>query len=413
MSSVLDGMSDDDNGSGNDRLQQWIQGRTDEQMPPTLEDDVDKGSRGQPVNEGLNPWSIAKLTSTNRTAGPAPERPMQGPQKNHPKHLELGLSDKFDRSQPEAARPIRSREGPKPQPSRQDRLENPASQGRYLQEFPSHASRRAPALFPQPPKRHSQPRGSRVLQSPPTSSFCEHLYDDAGQGKRPGIGYKTGSGHLVQSQISFGMNTKRKHNRDQADLDFDQQSSEPSRLSRHTSGSESAHRLDPEEANFMMTGANGVDPRNTETVSQASPPHRPRPQKATRAARDSSEASAWEESNQGPAEPDMATGDPRAQLIKQQCLMTQNPQKKLKRLKTEQLPFEAIPRDSQTCTLSLTMKINECRLAQLFPGASQFDTWLADGKLRGAFKDGIHPESLAMLVKPLLTRTGQAASVTA
>jgi hypothetical protein len=209
------------------------------------------------------------------------------------------------------------------------------------------------------------------------------------------------------------MNTKRKRNRNQADIDLDQQASEPSRLTRRTSGSASAHRLEIEEADLVMSGAMGVDLQSMGRVLEASRSRKPLPPKNTGDDRDSAEARPWEGSDQEPVEPSMLTGDPRAQLIKQQCLVTQNPKKRPKRLKTEQLPLETIPRGSQTCTLLLTMKADGCGLAQLLSGASQFDTWLADGELRGAFKDGTDPESLAILVEPLLARAGQATTVMA
>jgi hypothetical protein len=209
------------------------------------------------------------------------------------------------------------------------------------------------------------------------------------------------------------MNTKRKRNRNQVDIDLDQQPSEPSRLSRRTRGSASAHRLEIEEADLMMNGAIGIDSHSMGRVSKVSRSREPLPPKDTGDARNSTGARAWEGSDQEPVEPSMLTGDPRVRLIKQQCLMTQNPQKKPKRLKTEQLPLETIPRDSQTCTLLLTMKADGCGLAQLLSGASQFDTWLADGELRGAFEDGTDPESLATLVEPLLARAGHATTVMA
>jgi hypothetical protein len=209
------------------------------------------------------------------------------------------------------------------------------------------------------------------------------------------------------------MNTKRKRNRKQADIDLDQQSSESSQLSRRTRGSAPAHRLEIEEVGPMMSGAIGIDFQSMGRVLEAPRSREPLPPKGTGDAKSSTGARAWEGSDQEPVEPSMLASDPRVQLIKQQCLMTQNPQKKLKRLKTEQLPLETIPQYSQTCTLLLTMKADGCGLAQLLSGASQFDTWLAGGELRGAFKDGADPESLATLVEPLLARAGQATTVMA
>jgi hypothetical protein len=91
--------------------------------------------------------------------------------------------------------------------------------------------------------------------------------------------------------------------------------------------------------------------------------------------------------------------------MKQQRLMAQHhAHKKPRRLKTEQLPLETIPRDSQTCTLLLTVAVDVRALAKLISDASHFDAWLVDGKLRGASKNGTGPEDTAALVEPLLAR---------
>jgi hypothetical protein len=96
--------------------------------------------------------------------------------------------------------------------------------------------------------------------------------------------------------------------------------------------------------------------------------------------------------------------DARIQLIKHQCLMASNPQKRLKRLKTEQLPLETIPRDFITVTLQLTITTNSCELTQLSIRATRYDAYPITGKLGGGFEDGIGPEEAAELVRPLLER---------
>lgn len=92
--------------------------------------------------------------------------------------------------------------------------------------------------------------------------------------------------------------------------------------------------------------------------------------------------------------------------MRHQRSVAHNPQRKAKRLKTEQLPLETIPCYFQTCALLLTLTADPCRLAHLLTSASEFDAYLVDGKLRGAFKGGAGPEETAMLVKPLLARIG-------
>jgi hypothetical protein len=108
----------------------------------------------------------------------------------------------------------------------------------------------------------------------------------------------------------------------------------------------------------------------------------------------------------------LLTDDPRAQLIQQQRLITQNSQRRPKRLKTEQLPLETTPRDFQTCALLLIIATDRYRFSHLFSNASRVDTWLVDGKLKGAFEEGTCAEDAALLVEPLLTRIGRGALLT-
>jgi hypothetical protein len=58
------------------------------------------------------------------------------------------------------------------------------------------------------------------------------------------------------------------------------------------------------------------------------------------------------------------------------------------RMKTEQLPLETIPHDSQTCILLITVTADVGRVAQLLTKVSRFDPWLVDGRLRGGFDRG-------------------------
>jgi hypothetical protein len=173
-------------------------------------------------------------------------------------------------------------------------------------------------------------------------------------------------------------------------------------------------QADLEDADFIMTSPPRGEHDRRRAARQASLPRQALPQHSARDAGESStEAYLPGRSDEGTAQPTVQADDPRTRLIKQQRLMTTSAQKKPKRLRTEQLPLETIPRDSETCALLLTVTADTGGLAQLLTGASRFDTWLVDGELRGAFKDGIGAHDTARLVEPLLARIGQGAGVAA
>ncbi|KAK4155369.1 hypothetical protein C8A00DRAFT_13604 [Chaetomidium leptoderma] len=407
MSSGLDVLSDEsENDDGSDHPQQGIQQRAEKEMVAGPENDLVEINSGNCSKEGLNPWSIAKLTGTNRTTAPRPERLVREiHQETQPRPSGSGTTE-VDDGLLSNARELRSDVGLEPRRDRHNELENPASRGRHLHEVFGHESRKAPARSTRPSNRDDRPRRNRELQSPPTSSPHEHDYD--GRPSRPR--YAAGSSHLVQSQISFDSNNKRKRHRGQGVLDISQQPHGPS-LGRHTRASTSVRRSGVAGTDVMMAAHTEMGSERGRPVLQASPHRQHSPHRVPDIAGDLGEARSVDGSDVDTAQPDLLTDDPRARLIKQQRLMAQKTKKKPRRLKTEQLPLETTPLNSETCTLLLTMTADACGLAHQLSDASRFDTWLVDGKLRGAFKNGASPEDTAMLVKPLLARIGDGATV--
>jgi hypothetical protein len=167
-----------------------------------------------------------------------------------------------------------------------------------------------------------------------------------------------------------------------------------------------SRHLQIQEAENMMARHVDLNTRRERTLFQTPPPPRPVPHNALDAAEARTETSQERRRNEDPPQPNLLAEDPRVKLIRQQRSMTQNPQKKPRRLKTEQLPLETIPSDFQTRTLLLTMTVDACRMAQLYIGASQFDTYVVDGKLRDVFMGGAGSESNTVLVQSLLARVG-------
>ncbi|KAK4040511.1 hypothetical protein C8A01DRAFT_15608 [Parachaetomium inaequale] len=409
MSSGLDGMSDDEaDDEGN--------GHTEQEIQHQSENEVDEDRSGPSSKEGLNPWSIAKLTGINRNNEPLPERHVQelhkGTQLWPP---EPGATNPPEGSSLPTTEERRPGEGLERRLGRHGGLENPASQGRRLQDVFGHRHQRATARSARPPNPHDRPRRNHALQSLPTSSPHEYDHDRGGPRERRRPQDAAGSGRLVQSQISFDGNNRRQRRRDHHDLSLGQQFSEPSRRDQRTKSSGLTRRADLEDADFIiMTSPPRGERDRRRAARQASPPRRPLPHHRARdAGENATGAYLPGRSDEGTAQPTVLMDDPRARLIKQQRLMKSNVQKKPKRLKTEQLPLETIPRDSETCALLLTVTADTGGLAQLLTGASRFDTWLVDGELRGAFKDGIGAHDTARLVEPLLARIGQGAGVSA
>jgi hypothetical protein len=162
----------------------------------------------------------------------------------------------------------------------------------------------------------------------------------------------------------------------------------------------------------MIARPVGIKVSRRRASSQAPSPLQPPPYNTLDYKETPTEVHPRERSNEEIQWPDSVTGDARVQLIKQQRLGTLNPQKKPRRIKTEQLPLETIPHDSETCTLLMTITADVGRVAQLLTKVYRFDPWLLDGRLRGGFEDLTSPEDMAKLVEPLLAQIRQGRAVT-
>ncbi|KAK3310310.1 uncharacterized protein B0T15DRAFT_425660 [Chaetomium strumarium] len=384
MYSSLEDMDGGDN-SGDLDAEQSPQRGADEVPASGPEDDMSEAIKGQSSKEGLNPWSIARLTSSNRRGDPLANERKQEVRQQAPLQLPVhGSAIDTDGTSALATRASGAGDRLEFQPSHQV-LDHPASEGKSLRDVLGHVQHRASASSAWSSNRRTRSRRNHVLQSPPTSSPREYDYDAVSSGERRAQRPARRSDGLVQAQISFDRNNRRQGHHDRVRLDGNQLLSEPvSRNPRiRTSASAAAHRLWSEEGNFMFGGPAGINAgRERDT----------RPDEETQ----------W---------PGSAIDDARAQLIKQQRLGTQNPQRKSRRTKTEQLPLETIPHELQTCTLLITVRANVDRVAQLLTKVSRFDTWFVDGKLRGAFEDLTSPEEKAKLVEPLLAHISHGRAV--
>ena len=413
MSSGLDGVSDDDD---DDHGDVDADDRPHTLTPP--ENGVDESDGGHRSKEGLNPWSIAKLVSSNRKSSPQPERTAQ--ETHHETSLQrlgFGATDGRDGGSSSIAQEPFPGGGLEPprgalesQPSRRNALENPASRGRSIQEVFGQAPRKSPRGHARESNRHDRSRHNHGFQSPPTSSPHEYA-DGGGRPKEQRLPrHATGPSHLTQSRISFDRNDRRQQRRDRASLNHDQELAGFSRPARRTGASASARRLDTEDVDFMMADDVAVSLDAQDTILQALPSHQPLSRVAAGGGETPTEARPPRDPDEDTAQSSLLTDDPRTRLIKQQRLMAHNSQNRPKRLKTEQLPLETIPRDSRTCTLLLTVAASGCDLPRLFLNASRFDTWLVDGKVKGAFMEGTGPEDVAVLVETLLARIRHGAS---
>ncbi|KAK4239450.1 hypothetical protein C8A03DRAFT_14151 [Achaetomium macrosporum] len=403
MSSGLEDLNDGD-GSSELCAQQNMQQGADKALLPGSEDDIIEGSKGKSPKEGLNPWSIAKLTSSNRRGDPLAKEGRQEVRQQAPLRLpEHGSAIETEWASSPATQASHTRERLESQPNR-DTVDIPASQGKSLRDVLGHGHHRAAASSPWPSNRHNRSRRYHVLQSPPTSSPDGNDYDGIGSRERLGERRRNGSDRLVQSQISFNRNSRRQEHHDRVGLDGDQLPSGPSVRNRRIRISTSARPSYSGEGEFMIAGLVGTKARPGRDILQAPSPPQPLPHNAPDAAEAPPEVHRRDSSDEETHWPNHVIDDARVQLIKQQRPGAENLQKKPRRMKTEQLPLETIPRDSQTCTLLITVTANMGRLAQLLTIASRCDTWLVDGKLRDAFEDGISPEDTAKLVEPLLAR---------
>jgi hypothetical protein len=407
MSSGLDNVSDDadqDASGDQDRLR-GIRPSTEEDMGSPPESDGVEGRRWQSSNEGLNPWSIAKLVSTNRRTSPPPERIVRElrRQEDEVQVLQQGVieSDLMPVTQ---ELPPRSRHAP--QLGGYERLEDPATEHEGLRAASRDALRSLPILSTWERKRRARPRRQHGLQSPPTSSPHEYALSGCGSKQRYQPQQAAVPGRLVQSQISFGVKSGRqqqKHSHRTGTVASRQTALSPP-PGRRRRAPTAASRLDVVEASLMVPGFVSASRVREEVPSHTQPLFRQPLHRTNSSSEHPANTHLREEPGEEPARPTIPTDDPRAHLIKERQHMMEHPQRKPRRLKTEQLPLETIPRGLQTCTLLLTVTATRGDLAQLFPSASQFDTWLLNGKLRDAIQGETGPDDTAILVNSLLSR---------
>ncbi|KAL2137061.1 hypothetical protein VTI74DRAFT_9667 [Chaetomium olivicolor] len=401
MSTGLDGMSDDGCGSNKERSQrQGRQEETGEDPLVAFDEAISEDNKDQPSKEGLNPWSIAKLTGTSRRVRAVLNEPSQGTHpaaRTRPSELKTADNSKGGvwSTAPERSLTV-DQVAAEAQPRRRTRTHNPSSQASAHDHFGPGAA----ADSTRPLNLQSRRRYNDGLERPPISSF--HDQNAVGGSQREHVRQLHGarSGRLVQSQVSFNSNNRWKRQHREDALESDHESFEPASSNRWPRGSRSTRSLDTEEANLILSPVREI------TCLRETVPRRTLPESALERDITPTEPhrqGRWERDTRPPTLP---IDNPRVQFIKGQQLMTQNPQKKPKSLRTEQLPLEAIPCDSQTHNLLLKLPADASKLAQLFGGAVQFDTWLLDGRLKGAFKGGISAEDAARLVEPLLARVG-------
>ncbi|KAK4128306.1 hypothetical protein N657DRAFT_629433 [Parathielavia appendiculata] len=435
MFSGVDAVSDNDN-DGNDRYQERISERNEDDMFPTPEKDRLEDDSEAPSREGLNPWSIAKLTSRNPRTEPRPERTAQEnhhetqsqpPERGVPEftaasslltqepHAREQLQSRHTR---QGRREIASSTGgslsftqephSRAQCTRQGRGGNPASTGRRLQDILGNLSNRANSGSSWSSNRQTQSRRSLGMHSPPTSSPHEHEHDGGGPRDQSRPRRVSGPRGLVQSQISFDRNNHRHPRHNDADTDLAEQVLGTPRSARRTRASASTHH---EVTDQTTTASTLLDPKHQRATLQPLPslwPHNDGGASERQTYNPSDEQIRGENAQSG-----LSTDDPREHLIKLQRLAAQNSNKKPKRLKTEQLPLETVPRGFQTCILTLTVPVDTHALVRLISDEKHFDAWLVDGKLRDAFKNGTSPEDTAALVRPLLVRFRPGTTATA
>lgn len=89
--------------------------------------------------------------------------------------------------------------------------------------------------------------------------------------------------------------------------------------------------------------------------------------------------------------------DPRSYLFIDQQADVDNPQRKLRRCKTDLLPLEKTPLGSETYPLRLTLNVKTQALANLIDLVSDLDRHNLDGKVDRALYDNITPDEIQRL----------------
>ncbi|KAK4245636.1 hypothetical protein C7999DRAFT_42856 [Corynascus novoguineensis] len=358
-----------------------------------------------PSKEGLNPWSIAKLARPNRDIGPSAEGVMQ----EHHQRTQARISERspmnsLDGVAPSPIKGKHSEAGPISETCSANTLDNPASQARNLR-YAEHERQSTLA------SQRGQPRRNHGLRSPPSSSLRGHDYNPVGSENRHGSQHVTGSGHQVKTRISFNRCSRREGHRDQPSSGFAGQLFETSRLRQRQRDPTSPRQAGREHEDLTRGNCASVDPECGTIVRQTSQLRQPLSQSAPGPSRHTTKVHLLKQCNDGAAPQSLLTDVTRGRVTRLQRPMTNETPKKPKRFETEQLPLETIPPDYETYTLLLTVTVDVRSLAQLFAEASQFDSWLLHGELRGAFEDGSASQATASLVESLLARIGKGGSV--
>ncbi|KAM7197650.1 hypothetical protein V8F20_006540 [Naviculisporaceae sp. PSN 640] len=90
--------------------------------------------------------------------------------------------------------------------------------------------------------------------------------------------------------------------------------------------------------------------------------------------------------------------DPRSYLFNDEQLTVNNPQRRLRRCKTDLLPLEKTPLGSETHILRLTLNIKTQDLADLIEVISDLDRYYTDGKVDRGLCDNINPDEIQRLI---------------
>ncbi|KAL2020174.1 hypothetical protein VTK56DRAFT_8698 [Thermocarpiscus australiensis] len=400
MSSGLDGRSDDGNGT-DDTPPLLEERRSNREMSATSGDGIGEGNDGSHSKEGLNPWSIAKLTGRRRRGEPT----VDGLAQEH--HLEARTSPpKQTATRGSGAtllsntQQLRSSEELNPPPYNQNRVNSPSSLDHNV--F-GRASRGAAASSTRPSERQEWPRYSRELQSPPSSSPRRYDCDVTVPRERSRPAYLAGPGQGTQSKMSSNRNNRRQWRPNSIDSELNQ----PSQTRSGSNGRSAAtRRLNTEKTNYTLANYIDIDDRHARTLMQAMMSRRSTPHDASDSIDAETRVRRDKEIHQEATQQNLPIEAPRVHLIRRNRSVTHNPLKKPKRLRTDQLPLETIPRGSETHTLVLAVTLNCCRVARLLNGASRFDSYLVDGELSAAFRDGTISVDTVLVVKSFLARIG-------
>ncbi|KAH6625957.1 hypothetical protein B0J18DRAFT_126813 [Chaetomium sp. MPI-SDFR-AT-0129] len=360
MSTGVDGMSDGDDGDD-------LETRATRQPQPRADIENEIGDRNNEAHlrEGLNPWSIAKITGTNKHDTPLTgSTQSQHSVERQPQEHVIAIHGQ-DGASPERRQRHSLNSQPEPRTGHSSQVGNPASQGRPLRDLFEHKPRGPRIGFTQPRGRQGVPSRRSRLRSPPTSSPPRYDRGENGSREPCRMGGAARSARSVQSQISFNGNSKRPEPRFETHLNPTQREFGTSRVGGRLGGPARTKLADPYDLD--VTTASPTQKRrqiHTREVPASYPrvfPSVINTEEGTMGTR------ARETIDGSTAQPRLPSDDPRAQFITHGRLVTNSGHKSLRRLNTEQLPLEVTPRDCETCALLLSMTTDSSSLEQLIP----------------------------------------------